>query len=195
MSRSNEYHIWATMIQRCYNPAHNSFGRYGGAGVRVCERWSESFENFYADMGPRPSKRHSLDRWPNNNGNYEPGNVRWATRHEQATNKKSTILVNLNGKKTLLADLPSSASYEARRSRFKRGWNIDEIISGKKPQKMDPLNKRPEDMHEFVKLKLTENLPQIRIAELLGVSRQRIGQIVTEADLGHLVKSRGGSQA
>jgi hypothetical protein len=78
---------WRGMKQRCRNPNNPAYPSYGGRGITVCERWN-SFENFYADMGPRPSPQHSIDRWPNNDGNYEPGNCRWATKSEQNENRR-----------------------------------------------------------------------------------------------------------
>lgn len=84
------YNIWQQMKQRCYNPNAGYYHRYGGRGIRVCERWLSSFVNFSADIGPRPSPKHSLDRI-NNNGNYEPGNVRWATQKEQCANRECSV--------------------------------------------------------------------------------------------------------
>ena len=93
--RPPEYAAWLSMRRRCDWPKWHDFARYGGRGISVCERWG-SFENFYADMGPRPSPSHSLDRI-NNDGNYEPSNCRWATKVEQAVNRRTTRLVNVDG--------------------------------------------------------------------------------------------------
>ena len=91
MSSENEYRIWLTMIARCHNPNSTSYPFYGEKGIQVCERWRGSFENFYVDMGPRPSKSHSLDRFPNGQGDYEPGNVRWATIEQQQWSKDGNV--------------------------------------------------------------------------------------------------------
>lgn len=87
MSGSPEYSIWAGMLQRCNNPYKTEYKYYGGRGIKVCSEW-HTFENFYRDMGPRPSVTHSLDRI-DCNGDYEPGNVRWATAFEQWQNRES----------------------------------------------------------------------------------------------------------
>lgn len=89
-SSTPEYRAWRRMFTRCYNRKYDSFERYGGRGIRVCERWLHSFENFFADMGERPSVDHSLDR-KNNNGNYTPKNCRWATFVEQIRNRSNSI--------------------------------------------------------------------------------------------------------
>src|SRR5678816_2973212 len=85
MHGTPEYNSWEHMIGRCTRPSYEFYHRYGGRGITVCERWRR-FENFYADVGPRPSPKHSIDRFPNRNGNYEPGNVRWANPVEQGRN-------------------------------------------------------------------------------------------------------------
>lgn len=85
--RSPEFRCWLGMRIRCHYPNKREWKWYGGRGITVCERWRQSFENFLADMGPKPSPEHTLDRI-NNDGNYEPGNCRWATEDEQRANKR-----------------------------------------------------------------------------------------------------------
>lgn len=88
MYRTSEFRIWQGMLARCRNPKHTAFHYYGKKGITVCKRWLE-FKNFFEDMGQRPNGK-SLDRWPNKNGNYEPGNVRWATHTQQMQNQNTT---------------------------------------------------------------------------------------------------------
>ena len=87
MSATPIYGRWHAMMTRCANFNHPSYKKYGARGITVCERW-QKFENFFADMGLPPSPKHSIDRWPDNAGNYEPGNCRWATASEQARNRR-----------------------------------------------------------------------------------------------------------
>ena len=88
------YLQWNGMRQRCHNPNQQHYQRYGGRGIKVCDRWRQSFVNFYSDMGPPPNdgQRWTLDRIDNSRG-YEPGNVRWATFKQQAANKRKKVFV------------------------------------------------------------------------------------------------------
>lgn len=90
------------MLNRCDNPRNKDYPRYGARGIKVCDRW-QKFENFFADMGERPQGM-SIDRYPNNNGNYEPGNCRWATPRQQSGNKRNSVYVILNGAKICAAE-------------------------------------------------------------------------------------------
>jgi len=90
LSKTAAYRSWASMINRCRNPNYHAYHRYGGRGITVCKRWL-SYENFLADMGKRPSNKHSLDRINNSKG-YSPSNCRWATRSQQQKNKRTTRL-------------------------------------------------------------------------------------------------------
>lgn len=100
LSRTPENQVWRDMKQRCNNPNAQRYDRYGGRGIKVCERW-ETFKNFYEDMGQRPGKGYSIERI-NNDGNYEPGNCKWATRAEQSRNtvltKNAGVVKNPHGR-------------------------------------------------------------------------------------------------
>lgn len=96
MSKTPEYTTWRAMISRCHCSSSGNYYKYGARGVYVCHRWrfgeggKTGFECFYEDMGAKPSQRHSIDRYPDPAGNYEPGNCRWATIHQQRYNRRST---------------------------------------------------------------------------------------------------------
>lgn len=90
MCDSAEYQSWQNAVTRCTNPKRAEWHRYGGRGIKVCERW-QKFESFYADMGPKPGPEYTLDRI-DNDGNYEPGNCRWVTRKEQSLNYSRNIV-------------------------------------------------------------------------------------------------------
>ena len=91
-----EYRIWAGMKTRCLNPKHPWFHRYGGRGIKICQRWLDSYENFLADMGRRPSPRHTLER-KDNDGPYSPENVIWATRKTNSRNRSNTHWLTFQG--------------------------------------------------------------------------------------------------
>jgi hypothetical protein len=132
MSKTPEYVIWVGMSERCRNPNGEGFQRYGGRGITVCERW-RSFEAFYLDMGNRPSQLHSIERI-NNDGNYEPGNCRWATRAEQNRNTRRTVRLTHDGRTLPLVDWARSLGLEpsSLSGRLKNGWTLPEALTVKR---------------------------------------------------------------
>lgn len=92
MRGSSEYRIWIGIKTRCTNKNAPDYNRYGGRGITMCDEWNDSFVEFLSYLGPRPSKKHSVDRIDNDKG-YEPGNVRWATKTEQARNRRDSTYV------------------------------------------------------------------------------------------------------
>lgn len=111
------------MHSRCRHRTARSYPNYGGRGIAVCERWG-SFENFLADMGPRPSPRHSIDRI-DVNGNYEPSNCRWATRIEQARNTRKNRIITVGGATMCLAEWSEMTGVDDATivNRLDRGWD------------------------------------------------------------------------
>ena len=96
MSSTPTYRSWQGMKERCYNHKAIAYARYGGRCISVCARWKDSFENFYNDMGERPSIKYSLDR-EDNEGNYTPDNCRWATKEEQGNNRSTNRHLTYKG--------------------------------------------------------------------------------------------------
>jgi hypothetical protein len=133
LSGTQIYITWANMISRCQNYKNEDFCNYGGRGITVCNRWKK-FENFYADMGPRPSSKHSIDRI-DNSGNYEPRNCRWATPKDQARNRRSNRLVLVDGRLITIAEAANIAciSLALLHYRLKSGWSTQRALSRAKP--------------------------------------------------------------
>ena len=96
LRKIQEYRIWGGIKYRCLNNKCRYWGSYGGRGISICDRWRDSFEAFLSDVGPRPSDKHSIGRI-NNDGNYEPGNVRWETAQQQNSNKRPRKTKSVGG--------------------------------------------------------------------------------------------------
>lgn len=130
LSATPEYQVWKNMIERCTNPDDHIFHFYGGRGIRVCERWLKSVEDFVKDMGPRPTPKHMIERI-NNSGNYEPTNCRWATRKEQANNKRNNIRLKLGDTEMTLQQWSEKlgVSHWMLRQRLKLGWSIERALT------------------------------------------------------------------
>lgn len=103
LSNTEMYRRWQMILDRCNNPNSKAYKNYGGRGISVCKSWSESFESFIRDVGYPPGKGYSLDRI-NNDGDYSPGNVRWATQLEQSRNTRRNILITYKGEIKVLKD-------------------------------------------------------------------------------------------
>lgn len=128
--RTPEYVAWRSMIARCYTPSATSYPRYGARGVTVCDEWRESFEPFFAHIGPRPSKGHSVDRIDNAKG-YEPGNVKWSTAQEQSLNRRTAVVVTIGDETLPLAAWLSRYGTSSVRyyQRLRHGWSVTDAIT------------------------------------------------------------------
>lgn len=119
---------WDAMIQRCTNSNHKSFKDYGGRGIEVCQAWL-SFDAFFADMGERPAET-TLDR-SDTNGNYEPSNCRWATSQVQGNNKRSSVVIEHNGRAQTLIQWAREAGIGPKTFmyRIKKGWPMKDALT------------------------------------------------------------------
>lgn len=128
---TREYSSWQHMIARCTNQNNKKWHLYGGRGVLICEQWLESFPQFLKDVGPCPSSRHTLDRYPNQNGNYEPGNVRWATPQEQAKNTRRNVMLEYDGRVQCRLDWSRelNISESCIKKHLRRGLTLEEIVA------------------------------------------------------------------
>jgi len=122
------YRIWTHIKTRCFNKNSPRYHQYGGRGITMCERWN-SFELFALDIGDRPSKKHSLDRI-NNDGNYEPGNIRWATAKEQNRNRRCSKRISARGETKTVGEWAevSPVRYVDIQNRLRRGWSAENAI-------------------------------------------------------------------
>lgn len=132
-----EYNSWRGMKGRCYDPKHMHYEKYGGRGIRICSRWHKDFESFLADVGLKPSPKHSIDRIDNDQ-HYSCGhceeclrknwlpNCRWASQRDQVNNQRATIKVMYNGTETLLKEVArlTGISYSTLYQRYQKGWPL-----------------------------------------------------------------------
>ena len=127
---SREYHCYNAMRARCHNPKTPHFSRYGARGISVCDRWRDSFLAFLEDMGRCPSPQHSIDRI-DNDGNYEPGNCRWATATEQANNRTTSKFITHHGMTMTQAQWARRIGIKQStlHARLKTGWTVDRALS------------------------------------------------------------------
>lgn len=128
-SRTPMHRVWCTMVERCTKPTSEKWPLYGGRGIKVCERWL-TFSNFLADMGERPSPKHTIDRI-DPDGDYEPSNCRWATQTEQQRNRRNNVRIEFNGETLCVSEWaeriglrPHTLAY-----RLRAGWSVKRALT------------------------------------------------------------------
>lgn len=186
------YGVWCTMRRRCSDPEVKSYPDYGGRGIKVCERW-KAFAAFYEDMGQRPSPKHELDRYPDNNGNYEPGNVRWALRAEQVKNKRNNRVLTALGKTQTLMEWARElgVSHTAILYRLRAGWSVEAAVT--QPAEDRPNSKLSIEQAQWA----LDNYPAMSLVKIgvqLGVSDTSILNIIKGRTYASLTRS-GAAQA
>lgn len=172
-----EYAAWNALKKRCYNPKDKGYCNYGGRGIKVCDRWKNSFKNFLSDMGKAPTKDHSLDRYPDMNGNYEPSNCRWATRAEQATNTRRNRRIEWRGQTKTLSQWANEIGIneDSLFARLSADWSVDDAftIPILKPQKIG----RDSEVLSYYK----GGLRIVEIATITGIKYQTVAWKIRKA--------------
>lgn len=148
-SKTKEYFIWSGIMQRCLNPKSPAYHHYGGRGITVCRRW-RSFQNFIEDVGEAPTPKHSIDRI-DNNGSYEPGNVRWATQKEQMNNTRMNRFITHKGKTMTIAQWAEHLGMKHSKlyARIQDNWSVEDALClelGKRGI-LPKVNKTPTDVY------------------------------------------------
>lgn len=157
------------MLKRCHNKNSASFHRYGGRGIFVCRRWRKSFENFYKDMGKKPTNKHTIER-VDNNGPYGPWNCIWATRSIRGRNKYNNVWLTYKGEQRLLTDLAKENSMQQRtlKQRVDSGVSVEDAVT-------KPVFKPPEYLFRG------EMLTLVKIAKIIGMNvntlKVRVGKL------------------
>ena len=125
-----EYRTWTKIKERCYNANSDRFKDYGGRGIKVCDRWLHSFENFLADMGLKPTPKHSIER-NQNDGDYAPDNCVWATPKQQGNNRRDNHVLTFNGQTLTVTEWAETTGIErnAIYYRLRAGWGVEKALS------------------------------------------------------------------
>ena len=180
-SATTEYRIWSQMRGRCANPRGARWSSYGGRGITVCARWHESFENFLADMGPRPAGT-TLDR-KDNDGNYEPGNCRWATRIEQQNNMRSNRIVVVSGERMTLAEACRRAGLDSSLvgGRLHRGESIAKALRPAPHRRQTTIDEMAQ-----IKALVEGGATQSEAARLLGLHQTVVNRICIKKGWRHV---------
>lgn len=188
-----EYRSWTAMKSRCLNARSPAYKYYGGRGIVICGQWMK-FTAFLEDMGPRPSPKHSLDRYPNTNGNYEPGNCRWATIHEQNQNRRNNVTYEFNGERVTQNDLSRrlGISQAALWSRTARGVSCDRLFHAGKMSAQGDRNhgaQLTEAQAREILRRANQGLPRgdkRKLAAEFSVSTQVIQRLIARRTWKHL---------
>lgn len=145
-SKTKEYLTWQGMKSRCFNERCAAFYKYGGRGITMCSEWRDSFDLFLAHIGKAPTLDHTIDRIDGTK-NYEPGNVRWATRKEQQQNLRTNVWIEYQGRRMILFDWSKETGVDSvtLRHRLKRGWTVEEAMT-------TPPGGRPCDREKRIKV-------------------------------------------
>lgn len=180
---SPAYRSWLAMKKRCTDKTHQNYHNYGGRGITICSRWLNSFIAFYDDMGDRPDGT-TIDRI-DPDGNYEPGNCRWATTRQQASNKRNGIHIVFDGESITLSELgvrfgiPQTTIYR----RYKQGYRDEQLISNEHKLKLRTgenanNNKLTWDTVEEIRQQYAKGVTQASLANTYNVTQSVISQIV-----------------
>lgn len=173
-----EYRTWCVMKSRCLNPKFPKYSAYGARGIAICERWRNSFANFLADMGPRPSPQHTIDRFPDQNGSYEPGNCRWATPTQQARNRSITVTVEYHGRTVTLAELSEMVGikYDTLHGRIARGMSAELAVAA--PLCAGRKKLTPEQVKAIREEYARGDVSQAELGNRYGIGQTAVGKVV-----------------
>lgn len=180
------FDVWRGIKKRCFCPTSHGYENYGARGITMHPQWRDDFWEFVSAVGERPSPQHTIDRFPDNNGNYEPGNVRWATRSQQMENTRFNRMISANGK-TQTAEawaketgIPKSTIF----NRILRGWTDDRIVN-------NPRQKQSSD-NSFFPVGGRSLCTSMGINYFTVASRMRRGKSFEEALVIPVAKQKGG---
>lgn len=153
LSSHSLYKTYRGMVSRCYNKHHPSYHRYGERGIKVCDRWLKSFENFLKDVGGKPNKNYTLDR-KDNDGHYEPSNCRWATQKQQCNNFSNNHIVEYENKEYTISELADKIGVKQNTLtyRLRRGWSLHEAVQGKREKTFNQPYKDKLSKSEFINM-------------------------------------------
>lgn len=179
-SQSREYKIWCSMKRRCHSPDDQGYPNYGARGIFVCERWRKSFVDFIADLGPRPSRRHSLERL-DNAGPYSPENCRWGTDYEQSRNKRTSRYLTFRGRTMVMNDWCKELGIDSKTLRYRlgRGWSVDDALTVPPSIALnDPRTLLNYEAAKVIRWEVAKGTNRRLLAELYGVSYHAINDVV-----------------